>query len=86
MREYLNTLWEIIGMVTVVVAAYLLFSLMASEKKVSQYELGGSTKGSGGWINVNIDNHLDESVPTFGMTTEEVVNLINDLNESLPNK
>ncbi len=81
MREYLNTLWETIGMVVVIAAVYLLFSLMASEKKVQQYELG-----SGGKINVNVDNGTDESVPTFGMTTEEVVNLINDLNESLPNK
>jgi hypothetical protein len=84
MRRLLGSIWESLAMLLVLVAAYLLFSWIVSEKKVIQYELGGSSNGKAGWININIENSPDQSVPTFGMTTEEVVNFINDLNKALP--
>ncbi len=79
MYKFIEVAWQVLGVLVVTMVAVLFFFLAFSEKKVVQYELG--TEGK---INVNITNCSDETIPTHGMTREEIVNLINDLNKGLP--
>lgn len=78
MYKFIEVAWQVLGVLVVTVAASLFFLWAVSEKKVTQYELG-----SGGRINVNISNCTDETISTIRMTTEEIVDLINDLNKGL---
>lgn len=78
MQRYLDIAWQLIGMAAAIWMACLLFTWMAGDKRVIQYELGHE-----GEININISNSLDETVPTFGMSIDEVVDLINELNKGL---
>ncbi len=78
MYKFIEISWQVLGVLVATVAASLFFLWAVSEKKVTQYELGRNGK-----ITVNTSNSLDLTIPTFGMTTEEIVNLINDLNKGL---
>lgn len=81
--------WTKFWMYVVTVACWglivLLATLSVGDKSVRGYYLTGSAM-EGVEIGVDIDNAIDHYIPLIGVTYEQAVAIVNELNAGLPKK
>ena len=79
-----DTLWNYLGLITCTTLLVLFTLFCISEKHINYYYLG-SENGSF-VIRADIENSIDVDTDVIGLTYEEAIALVAELNKTLPIK
>jgi len=77
----IETIWHLIGVSFIITLVTLFVTFIVSEKKINGYYLG--SQGQSLILQTDIEYCQDYSTLLTGMTLEEAVELVNELNDTL---